>query len=80
VSKLPHLPGKQTARSAYQKRQHLKAAGTFAVFGKSAGLAGKDLQVFATDFVALSADMASFSNTTVDEAINAIGSALTWRG
>jgi uncharacterized protein YjgD (DUF1641 family) len=54
----------------------LKAAGTFAVFGKSAGLAGKDLQVFATDFVALSADMASFSNTTVDEAINAIGSAL----
>ena len=54
----------------------LKAAGTFAVFGKSAGLAGKDLQTFATDFVALSADMASFSNTTVDEAINAIGSAL----
>lgn len=54
----------------------LKAAGTFAVFGKSAGLAGKDLQVFATDFVSLSADMASFSNTTVDEAINAIGSAL----
>lgn len=54
----------------------LKAAGTFAVFGKSAGLAGKDLQTFATDFVGLAADMASFSNTSVDDAINAIGSAL----
>jgi hypothetical protein len=54
----------------------LKAAGTFATFGKSAGLAGKDLSDFSTDLVTIAADLASFNNTSVDEAINALGSAL----
>jgi hypothetical protein len=54
----------------------LQAASTFAVFGKAAGLAGKDLAVFSTDFVALAADLASFNNTSVDQAINALGAAL----
>ena len=54
----------------------LSAAGTFAIFGKSAGLAGKDLSDFSTDLVTLAADLASFSNTKVDDAINALGSAL----
>ena len=54
----------------------LKAAGTFAIFGKSAGLAGKDLSDFSTDLVTIAADLASFNNTSVDEAINALGSAL----
>ncbi len=54
----------------------LKAAGTFATFGKSAGLAGKDLSDFSTDLVTMAADLASFNNTSVDEAINALGSAL----
>ncbi|CAB4194694.1 hypothetical protein UFOVP1267_11 [uncultured Caudovirales phage] len=54
----------------------LKAAGTFAIFGKSAGLAGKDLSDFSTELVTLAADLASFSNTSVDDAINALGSAL----
>jgi hypothetical protein len=54
----------------------LAAAGTFAIFGKSAGLAGKDLADFATELVTLAADLASFSNTSVDDAINALGSAL----
>ena len=54
----------------------LKAAGTFATFGKSAGLAGKDLSDFSTNLVTMAADLASFNNTSVDEAINALGSAL----
>ena len=54
----------------------LKAAGQFAIFGKSAGLAGKDLSDFSIDLVVLASDLASFSNTSVDEAINALGSAL----
>ena len=54
----------------------LKAASTFAVFGKSAGLSGQELADFSTDFVALAADLASFNNTSPEEAILAIGSAL----
>jgi hypothetical protein len=46
------------------------------VFGKSAGLAGDDLVKFSTDFTVLASDLASFNNTTPDEAITAIGSAL----
>jgi gas vesicle protein len=54
----------------------LQAAGTFATFGKSAGLAGKDLSDFSIGLVTMAADLASFNNTSVDEAINALGSAL----
>jgi hypothetical protein len=54
----------------------LDAAATFAMFGKSAGLAGKDLSTFSTDFVTLAADLASFNNTSVDQAILALGAAL----
>ena len=54
----------------------LQAAGTFATFGKSAGLAGKDLSDFSIELVTLASDLASFSNTKVDDAINALGSAL----
>jgi hypothetical protein len=54
----------------------LNAASTFATFGKAAGLAGRDLVDFSTDFVTLASDLASFNNTSVDQAINAIGAAL----
>ena len=54
----------------------LNAASTFATFGKAAGLAGRDLVTFSTDFVTLASDLASFNNTSVDQAINAIGAAL----
>jgi hypothetical protein len=46
------------------------------VFGKSAGLAGDDLVKFSTDFTVLASDLASFNNTSPDEAITAIGAAL----
>ena len=58
------------------KTQALSAASTFAVFGKSAGLTGKELGTFATKFVTLASDLASFHTTSPEEAINAIGSAL----
>jgi hypothetical protein len=58
------------------KQQALDAAATFATFGKSAGLSGKDLATFSTDFVKLASDLASFNNTSPEQAINAIGSAL----
>ena len=58
------------------KQQALDAASTFATFGKAAGLAGDDLVNFSTDFVGLSSDLASFNNTTPEQAIEAIGAAL----
>jgi hypothetical protein len=58
------------------KQQALDAAATFATFGKAAGLSGQDLSNFSIDFVKLSSDLASFNNTSPEQAINAIGSAL----
>lgn len=58
------------------KQQAMNAAATFATFGKGAGLAGKPLATFATDMTALASDLASFNNTSPEEAIEAIGAAL----
>lgn len=68
----------QTADSAFgqSQQQALDAASTFATFGKAAGLAGDDLVNFSTDFVGLASDLASFNNTSPDQAIQAIGAAL----
>jgi hypothetical protein len=52
------------------------AAGTFGVFGKAAGLGGKDLTDFSNNFTTLSADLASFNNTSPEDAMQAIGAAL----
>lgn len=54
----------------------MDAASTFATFGKSAGLSGKDLTGFSTKLVGLSSDLASFYNTSPEDAITAIGAAL----
>lgn len=68
---------KTTADSMGVSQQNaLDAASTFATFGKSAGLAGDDLGGFATDLTGLSSDLASFYNTSPEEAIEAIGAAL----
>jgi hypothetical protein len=58
------------------RQQAMDAASTFATFGKSAGLAGNELVAFSTDLTTLSADLASFYNTSPEQAINAIGAAL----
>jgi hypothetical protein len=54
----------------------LKAASTFATFGKASGLVGQDLSKFSTGATKLASDLASFYNTNADEAITAIGAAL----
>jgi hypothetical protein len=65
------------ARNLGQSKQAvLEAAGVFGTFGKAAGLAGTDLAVFSNDFTTLAADLASFNNTTPEEAVQAIGAAL----
>jgi hypothetical protein len=68
----------QTAVTALGQTQEqaLSAAATFAQFGKAAGLAGTDLVGFSTELVTLSADLASFNNSTPEQAITAIGAAL----
>jgi hypothetical protein len=69
--------GSSAAQSLGQTRtQAMNAAATFGVFGKSAGLAGEDLANFSTEFVTLASDLASFNNTSVDQAITALGAAL----
>jgi hypothetical protein len=54
----------------------LDAAGAFGTFGKAAGLGGQDLATFSNDFTALATDLASFNNTSPEEAVQAIGAAL----
>lgn len=53
-----------------------KAAQTFGGYGSAAGLAGEANANFATDLVSLGSDLASFYDSTPEEAIEALGSAL----
>lgn len=77
VAKEVQAFARTAARSLGQSEtQALDAASTFAVFGKSAGLAGKELSKFAIDFTGLASDLASFNNTSPEDAIMAIGAAL----
>ncbi len=68
----------ETASDAFgqSKQQALDGAATFAIFGKSAGLAGTDLTGFSTDLVMLASDLASFHNASPEEVIEALGAAL----
>lgn len=54
----------------------LRAAQTFGVYGKAAGLAGGDLTSFTQDLVGLGTDLASFYNTDTQTAIDALGAGL----
>jgi hypothetical protein len=63
-------------RLGQSKQQALDAASTFAIFGKSAGLSGDGLADFSTGLTELASDMASFNNTSPEQAIQAIGAAL----
>lgn len=58
------------------KEQALAGIGALTAYGKAAGLAGKDLGKFGTDLTTLASDLASFHNTSPEEAIEAIGAAL----
>jgi hypothetical protein len=56
--------------------QTLDAARVFGTFGKAAGLGGEDLANFSTEFITLAGDLASFNNTTPEQAIEALGAGL----
>lgn len=58
------------------KRQAMDGAATFATFGKAAGLTGDELVDFSTGLTTLASDLASFGNTSPEDAIVALGAAL----
>ena len=58
------------------KQAALDANATFGLFGKSAGLSGTKLVGFTTSLTTLAGDLASFNNTSPEQAIEAIGAAL----
>lgn len=68
----------ETASSALGQSEvsALDAAATFGVFGKAAGLTGSDLAGFSTELTQLASDLASFHNTSPEQAITALGAAL----
>lgn len=68
---------KQGAKSLGQTQlQVLDAASSFGTFGKAAGLQGPELAKFSTGLAGLSTDLASFFNTSPEEAAQAISSGL----
>jgi hypothetical protein len=87
VSKTHQIFGSQAARTlerwangaaksmGQSKQTALDAAATFGVFGKAAGMSGLDLARFAKQNSQLASDLASFHNTSPEEAIQAIGAA-----
>lgn len=56
--------------------QILDAAKSFGIYGKAAGLSATQNAKFSTGFVQLATDLASFNNTSVDEALLALQSGL----
>ena len=58
------------------KTQALEAAKTFGIYGASAGLVGKKNADFAKSFVQLATDLASFNNTSVQQALDALAAGL----
>jgi len=58
------------------KLDALKAAQSFGVYGKAAGLSGKENAKFSGSLVGLGTDLASFYDSSPEEAIAAIGSGL----
>lgn len=57
------------------KQAALDGASAFAIYGKQANISGDKLADFSINMSSLASDMASFSNTSPEEAIAAIGSA-----
>lgn len=58
------------------QQEALAGAQTFGIFGKSAGLTGKPLATFSDNLVQLSGDLASFFNTSPEDAAEALSAGL----
>jgi hypothetical protein len=60
----------QTKNGVYE------AAKSFGIYGKAAGLSEKANAEFSTGLISIATDLASFNNTSPEDAVNALGSAL----
>jgi len=58
------------------KQQALDGVATFGIFGRAAGLSGDNVVAFSKTLTELAADLASFNNTSVDDALTALGAGL----
>lgn len=58
------------------KNEVLDGAKTFGIYANAAGLASDESATFSTDLVTLASDLASFNNTSPEEALNALASGL----
>ena len=67
--------GNAASSLGQSKQVALDAAATFGTFGKAAGKSGEDLAKFARENTQLATDLASFNNTSPEEAIQALGAA-----
>ena len=76
VGRLEDFAQSASKTAGISKTAALDAAAGFAALGKQAGLTGDPLGKFSTDLVQLAGDLASFNNTTVDEALGALKSGL----
>jgi len=65
-----------TKSAGLSKTAALTATSTFAGLGKVAGLQDEELSGFSTGLTQLAGDLASFNNSTVEDAIGALGSGL----
>ena len=69
--------GDEASQALGQSKQAaIAAASDFAIFGNAAGLSGAELASFSTSLTTLASDLASFSNTTPEDAVLALGAAL----
>lgn len=65
-----------SSKIGQSRTEALKAAGTFGVLGQAAGLTGTDLTKMSIQFTKLASDLASFNNTSPEDAVLALGAGL----
>lgn len=73
---LERFASKGSERLGQTQQQALDAAATFGIFGKAAGLTNRENGKFSKGLVKLATDMASFSNKSPQQAIDALGAGL----
>lgn len=77
MSKFVEAGAKDAATAVgLSQSEFLEAASGFGIFGKAAGLGGRELTSFSQDLVTLSADVASFNNLKPEEALEKLKAGL----
>ena len=76
TDKVKDFASKSAEALGQSQNAALDGAKTFGIYGNAAGLAAEDSATFSTDLLTLASDLASFNNTSPEEAIAALGSGL----